>query len=396
MAAPRYPPRMSGEQPPGSGMAAPARSRPWFDRTTGVAAAVWLASRVSVFITATYATWVLAGSSAAFLGTPTPDAGPIATWNRWDVAWYASIARDGYGAAGFESSYAFMPGFPSLLWGFGKLNVHPTLAGLLISLVAGLLAALALAALTERVGGRGELAVVAWVLAPAAVYLAAPYTEALFCAFAFWCWRVARAGHWMAAALLCSGACLVRVNGLFLACALVVLFVTTRPPVWRRSAWLVLPFATCVTILAWFHTRTGSWTTWLDAQATGWDREFTPPWETLSATIDYAFRIGMSATYSVQYRLELATMAIVVALGLVMLARRWWGEAAYVLLTAASLATSTVYYSVPRATLVLFPIWMLLGCWMTGRRWVQVAYVAVAAPLMAVGVVGFVTGRWIA
>lgn len=236
----------------------------------------------------------------------------------------------------------------------------------------------------------------AWVLAPAAVYLAAPYTEALFCAFAFWCWRVARAGHWMAAALLCSGACLVRVNGLFLACALVVLFVTTRPPVWRRSAWLVLPFATCVTILAWFHTRTGSWTTWLDAQATGWDREFTPPWETLSATIDYAFRIGMSATYSVQYRLELATMAIVVALGLVMLARRWWGEAAYVLLTAASLATSTVYYSVPRATLVLFPIWMLLGCWMTGRRWVQVAYVAVAAPLMAVGVVGFVTGRWIA
>jgi hypothetical protein len=386
---------MSGEQPPGSGTAAPAPSRPRLDRTTGVAAAVWLASRAGVFLAATYATWVFAGSSTEFIGTPIPDAGPIATWNRWDVAWYASIARDGYGAAGFENSYAFMPGFPSLLWAFGKLNVHPTLAGLVISLVAGLVAAVALAALTTRVGGRGELAVLAWVLAPSAVYLAAPYAEALFCALAFWCWHLARGGRWLTAAVLCSGACLVRVNGLFLACALAVLFATTRPRPWRSAGWLALPFATCLTIVAWFHAQTGSWSTWLDAQASGWNRSFTNPWETLNATVDFAFRIGISATYGIQYRLELAAMAVVVALAVVMLVQRWWGEAAYVLLTAASLATSTVYYSVPRATLVLFPIWMLLGCWMTGRRWLQVAYVTIAAPLMIVGVAAFVTGRWV-
>jgi hypothetical protein len=39
---------------------------------------------------------------------------------------------------------------------------------------------------------------------------------------------------------------------------------------------------------------------------------------------------------------------------------------------------------------------VLIGVWATRRRWVLAAWVVVALPLMLVGVVGFVTGHWIA
>ncbi len=65
-----------------------------------------------------------------------------------------------------------------------------------------------------------------------AVFLAAPYAEALFAALAFWAWLLARRGAWVWAGLLAAGATLVRVNGLFLAIGLVVLFLTSRPRPW--------------------------------------------------------------------------------------------------------------------------------------------------------------------
>ena len=89
-------------------------------------------------------------------------------------------------------------------------------------------------------------------------------------------------------------------------------------------------------------------------------------------------------------------MILLVGLAIVMFVMRWWGEATYVLLTCVALGTSTLFYSVPRSAVVLFPVWMLLGVWMTRSRAVAWTYVAVAAPLMIVGVIGFTQGHWIA
>ncbi len=362
-------------------------------------AVIWAASRVSVFVLATYSTWVLAGDPlihSAAASDSVPLLGPIATWNRFDLPWYTSIETLGYGAQGWENNFAFLPGFPALLWVFGKLNAHPALAGLIISAVAGFIAAIALARLTRQRGGRGDLAVLVWVLAPAAVFLAAPYTEAVFCAFAFWAWLRAEEGHWLQACLLAAGASLIRVNGLFLAVALGVLFLTSASRRWRDAPFLLLPVAAVAAVLVWFHSMTGSWTTWTDAQTAGWGRTFVNPVDALTATINGAFFQGQTATYNIQYKLELASMLVLVVVGVVLLVKRWWGEATYVLLTAAALGTSSVFLSVPRTLLVVFPIWVLLGVWMSRQRWVLVGYVMLAAPLMAVGVMGFVNGRWIA
>ena len=65
-----------------------------------------------------------------------------------------------------------------------------------------------------------------------------PYTESLFCAAAFWAWERARADKWAAAAALAAIACTVRVSGLFLVGALLVLMIADdpRPQRWAGAA----------------------------------------------------------------------------------------------------------------------------------------------------------------
>ena len=360
---------------------------------------IWVASRVSVFIAAFYASWVLASPVGVFIGTGEqtgPQLSFVDIWNRWDVEWYQSISAGGYGAAGHENNFAFLPGLPAVLHLLGDQGINPTLAGLLISLVSGAVAAIALGRLTADVGGRAEWGVLAWVLAPVAVFLTVPYTEALFCAFAFWAWVLARRGQWVLAALLVSGAAWVRVNALFLALALVVAFLTSPRRDWRQSPALLLPWVATVAWMGYYRSITGSWLTWFDAESAGWDRHLSSPVDAFLATYRNGWTNGVAASFAVQYRIEILAMACLVAVAIVLLVKRWWGEATYVLLTCVSLGTSTLYYSVPRSTVVLFPIWMLLGLWMSRRRVVAWSYVAIAAPLMLVAVIGFVQGQWIA
>lgn len=360
---------------------------------------VWLSSRLTVFVTAVFASWVLATPGDLFIGTgeqTSPSLSPVDMWDRWDVEWLQSVATDGYGAAGHENNFAFLPGLPLVEQLLQHSGISLTAAGLLVSLIAGLLAALELGRLTEDAGGRAEWGVATWVLAPIAVFLAAPYTEALFCAFAFWAWVLARRGSWVLSCVLIAAASWVRVNGLFLALAAAVAFFTSPRRDWRKAPALLLPFLAAAGWMAYYQHLTGSWLTWFEAEGAGWDRRLTNPWQALVTTYEMGWTNGLAASFAVQYRIEIAVMLILIALGVVMAVKRWWGEATYVLLTCLALGTSTLYYSVPRASLTLFPVWMLLGLWVTWSRVFAVLYVAIAAPMMVVGVVGFVQGHWIA
>ncbi|MFD2356882.1 mannosyltransferase family protein [Nonomuraea ferruginea] len=77
-------------------------------------------------------------------------------------------------------------------------------AGLIVSLVAGAVAMVALARLAEHEGAQGWMAVLGLVLFPAAVFLSAGYSESLFLAFAIPAWLAARQGRWPAAAALAA------------------------------------------------------------------------------------------------------------------------------------------------------------------------------------------------
>jgi hypothetical protein len=106
------------------------------------------------------------------------------------------------------------------------------------------------------------------------------YGESLDLALALAAWYAARHQHWRWAAAAASGAALVRVNGVFVALALAVMWVVARREgraARRSSAFtLLLPFASAGAYLWYVQSR--SWPSWMQAQGSAWDRNVGWPW----------------------------------------------------------------------------------------------------------------------
>jgi hypothetical protein len=80
-----------------------------------------------------------------------------------------------------------------------------------------------------------------------------------------------------------------------------------------------------------------------------------------------------------------------IALGVVLLRRRRWGEATFVLACTAIMSCSSYWASGVRAVLVWFPLYLVLA----RRRAVLAPYLWVCAPAAVVFVVAFTSGAWV-
>jgi hypothetical protein len=349
----------------------------------------WLATRVAV------ALLVVAGGAQVFGDR---SQGFLDRWDSWDVTLFVKVAE--YGYHGYPQHYpdrdivAFFPGFPLVLRAFHTIIPDWTAAGLAVSLVAGGVAVVFQSRLAGLDGVDGSRAALYLVLSPYAVFLFAGYSEALFLAFALPGWYAARQGQWPAAALLVAGATTVRVSGLFLAVGLVVELATTSRD-WRVAPWLAAPFLAAFGFVFYLHHLTGDWLRWQHAQASGWGRHLTSPLQAFQATLDAARSTSTGTEYQWSFRAEIVAVALGVLVTAVLLARREWGQGTYVGLSVAALATSTYYLSVARATLLWFPLWLLLAEYAGKKPWLHTAYLTVATPLMAVVVLTFTAGRWV-
>ncbi|TMS00400.1 mannosyltransferase family protein [Nonomuraea basaltis] len=315
-------------------------------------------------------------------------------WRKWDAGLFITIAQYGYdgepGRPADEGLPAFFPGLPAALRLVHLVVPDWSAAGLLISLVAGAVAMVALARLAEIEGANGWMAVLALLAFPMAVFLAAGYSESLFLAFAIPAWLAARQGRWPQAVLLAAGASCVRITGLFLAVALVVEFFTAKESP-RRAGWLVVPFAPLVAYSYYHHLRSGDWLAWKHAQEAGWGREFEWPWEAWKTTWHSAMGTD---DFAVAFRMEIAGAVVVVAALVWLLVLRRWSELVYTGAQAAALMTSAYYLSIPRSLLLWFPLWVLVARVATRRAWVIALYALVSGPLMLVNAVRFFSGAW--
>lgn len=355
---------------------------------------VWLASRVSIFVIAGSVGWVFATAGQRVVPM-------LERWQQWDFHHYWGIALYGYeGDPTGVPNEAFFPGFPATLWLGNQLGIPHALVGLIVSFLAGGVAAVALGRLGELEGGpkAGRLAVLAWVFAPSAIFLAAPYTEAMFLAFAFPAWLAARRGHWLAAGVLTALSCTVRVSGVFLAVAVGVQWLTSRdwraPRAWSGFGWLFLPLVPLAAWSMYLHRLTGDWLAWLHAQSEGWNREFTWPWTSLASTWNAGFGGTQTPEFAWMFRAEIVAMAVGVVLTAALLWWRRWGDATWVGLQVVAFGTSSWFFSVPRATLLWWPLWIVIGVLAARRRWVLWAYLCISVPLMAVWSAAYLTGRW--
>ncbi|MFE0421847.1 glycosyltransferase family 39 protein [Streptomyces sp. NPDC058953] len=146
----------------------------------------------------------------------------------WDADWYMLIAEHGYGRVltwpgAVQSDLAFFPLYPALVRGLSSLVPGGTSGslGLLVSWSAGLVAAVGIYAVGERLHGRrvATLLVLLWGLMPHSVVLTMAYTEPLLTAFAAWALYALLTRRWLWAGALAVLAGLSRPNGIAVAAA---------------------------------------------------------------------------------------------------------------------------------------------------------------------------------
>ena len=142
----------------------------------------------------------------------------LGVWQRRDACWYERIAAVGYRPG--ERSAAFFPLYPALLRAVGALTAGDlTLGGLVVCGAAYVAAMAGLYRLVRRdfaapVARRARLYLSVF---PAAFFLFAPFSEALFLALAVWALDAARRGRWGWAGLAALLAGFTRAQGALLA-----------------------------------------------------------------------------------------------------------------------------------------------------------------------------------
>lgn len=334
----------------------------------------------------------------------------------WDVQHFMSIARNGYAD---RLEMAFFPGLPALMHGGALLGMPMEVTGVLVAAICSALAAWAL----FRIGGTVPACL--WLIAPTAVFTTVGYTEAPFCAAAFWSWERARADRWWPSALLAAVACTFRVSGLFLIGALAVMALVGDGPTTRRGSsrsrrpvqvvnrlsTLLLPTAVLAAYGVWLHHLTGSWTAWSQARTQGWGRGFTTPLETLRNTLPATHIDTWRSVYgngaagvAIMFRLELASMVIGILVVVWCLVRQRWASAAWVAVQLVAFSIGHWFMSVNRATLLWFPLFVALAEVTRGPSrppglvllWRGIIGVLVAVDLAVMGWWGwlFFTGGW--
>lgn len=348
-------------------------------------------TRAAFLLVAFGAAWYLGGGNATGLSD---------LWRRWDADIYADIAERGYGGDGVVGhAIAFWPLVPLLIRALTLTGLTAPAAGMVLSFAGSVVAVAYLIRLTtedtddDETGARAGLYL---AVAPAAVFLVAGFSEAVFLAGVIAAFFHARRGEWGAAALGAGVAVGARHVGVLLLPALAV-------EAWRRGGRSELPRALGAIAIA--STPLLAWMGWLaathdgplaflDAQRLGWGRGIDWPWDAFAATWG-AFR-GASANHEAAAYIEIVAALTGYAITAWTLARREWGYAVFCGLTMLAATASTWLFSVPRIVLTLFPVYVFTAMWTRDRPDRHGLVVAGSTVLATFGVLVFTRGAWLA
>jgi hypothetical protein len=262
----------------------------------------------------------------------------------WDGAWLLAIADDGYAGVPADNVDAFgnrtpdtplgfFPGYPATvgvaeLFTFGAVE----LAGLLVSLGSGIVAAYGMTRLGELVPGgsrrAGLLLTALFAATPMSVVLSMAYTEALFCALAVWALVGVLRRQWLLAGACAAGAGLVRptATALVVAVGLAALAaVLARRDGWRPWLGGLLAASGLLGYLAYVAVRTGRPDGWFAIQREGWGWYF----DGGRGTADYVADVLTGGERIFDVLIVVALAGTLVLLGLMVGLRLPWPLVAY-------------------------------------------------------------------
>jgi Mannosyltransferase (PIG-V) len=333
---------------------------------------------------------------------------------RWDSAWYLAIAHSGYAT---RSSSAFFPLYPLLIHAGTMLLGSALLVGTLISILATtaalhLLYRLARLDLTPE-QARATVMLIAFF--PAALFLSAVYTEALFLMLSVGALYAARLDRWAWAGVLGGLAAGTRSGGVLLLLPLVWLYLAGpgRRPVGRSAAWLALVPAGLLAYMAYLGLAHHAPLAPLQAEA-DWGRHFAGPLGGLIKALAAAptdLRLGLTGHTVVvgaaapiswpTHNLIDVGFAAFASGGLALAWRRV--PFAYLVYGLALLVQALSYptlaeplQSAPRYVLVIFPAFMGWGAWLAERPRARRGVIVASALLLAGFSALWATWAWVA
>jgi Mannosyltransferase (PIG-V) len=384
---------------------------------------VW--SRVAIWAAALFALYAFEPNrnpDAARWDDPsvTRDLGSVTdVWARWDSVWFLRIAEHGYEHLS-SSAAAFFPLYPAAVGLLGRVLLgHYVLAGIVVSLAAGLATFVLLYDLAEaKLGAEGaRRAVLYLALFPMALFLQAVYSESLYLLLTVAAFVAAERRRFLAAGVACGLALLTRPVAIALLPALaIVAWRSDRPR--RNLAHLAAGplLFTAYPVVLWAQ-RGDPWT-FVGAEGF-WSRHLSPAgplgglWEgvragwagieqLVSGSDTHAYwpeARGTDPMHVAAVNLE-CLAALVLFTFLTIVAWRRFG-APYGLFAALSLALPLSMpsdrwplLSLPRLGLAVFPFFLALAA-IGGRPRVHTAIVSISALFLGVAIVQWALWQWV-
>jgi len=372
---------------------------------------------------------------------------------RWDGAWYLVIAHYGYRpdlGVYTSSRTAFFPLYPLGIRTIAWFGVPPIAAGVLLSVLALVLALYGIHRLTtlelartarsslagERVGEAARLAVMLTAFAPMAFFFSAVYSESLYLALSVGLFWSARHGRWVWVGVLGALAAATRSTGLVLILPALMIYLygprEDRAPdlapagrsrlrpryrLRRDALWLGLLPVGVILYGAYLGLSGGEPLAPLHAQDV-WGRHFAGPylavWDAAKAAFEGArqllsfqrrhvyFSAGSGDPFvSAGHNLMLLAFLLAAIPAIVGAVRRL--PLAYGAYVIAALALPLSYpvsseplMSLPRFLVVLFPLTIWLAAWLSEHPRVQRPALVLSASLMALFLAQFATWHWVA
>ena len=289
-------------------------------------------------------------------------------WNRWDAWHYQRIAEVGYSAMGVTK--AFYPLYPWTIRVVALVTQHFFAAALIVSAISLVAAVVVFRRLVQIDYPTGVALRSVWFLLifPTAYFLHTAYSESLFLAFALGCILAARREQWWLAGVVGAFCWMTRAPGAVL---VPTLLMEAAQQYWTRRRWnwnwlfiLLVPLGFVVYLLINWHVS-GDPFAFLKTRKVSFVQTFAWPTHGIREAIGNTHRnpnqgdmVGFEELYFV-------------AIGLIFTVISWfklrplysvWMTGNLLLFTSVSFLQS-----VPRYTLTMFPIFMILALWTRNR-----------------------------
>jgi Gpi18-like mannosyltransferase len=283
-----------------------------------------------------------------------------------DVAWYMSIAEQGYEIQSFNTdahhNWAFFPLFPLLLRGASFISGEFLFTGMLLSHLF-FLAALILTYKTAREFGLNEATadrtIFYLAVFPTSFFFSLPMTESLFLCLTVGSFYAAKRQRWWVACILCALASATRVTGILLLPSLILLYSSTYGKRWWRRdlLWLLITPTGLLSFMGYLYYITGNPLAFKDIQVV-WGRGtgffLIPLFNYLAHPLILADAWDLRL---INFFAAITTLTC----GILLLKRREFALALYTLLSVIVTLSSLQLQSQGRYALVVFPVFMILA-----------------------------------